>query len=978
MSSNSDSKPKRKVTRKKSRIAKKASCIRRTMSVSGVKRSALIDSPRFTQASYIKEMSGKFSKLIETIRDIDAADMRRDGVKYKHLIFTDIRDSSYGAKALAGFLVTGGFQLRMGLQKKLVKRGAAMVETKKGETTLIETEPVPGGSNGFALLQSVPLWKNPMSVVVKKRILQVFNSRPDNIHGEQVRIIVLDSKYKEGIDLFDVRYVHLLEPPIATSDLKQAVGRATRYCGQKGLRFVPNKGWPLDVFIYNVEIPGRPPFIAEDGRAIQKTDAHSLMLANSGLDLAMLHLTEELTRLAITSAVDYDLTYNINNFSVEEAVEDAVEAVVEIGLQEGGGRKRIVAIHDVADITPELLLKCSQRKNKLFPYTRGQIVDTAKSMGIKIARGAKRARACDIIKENPDLLTKLLTLPAAKPRPRKIIASAEATGSFGSRLPTSPLGSVGSPRFPLVASTAATGSFGSRLPDSPLGSVRSPRFPSPATLRSTPYSAVARMFASPERSAMTLKSIAKLPFNEFQTAVAELYGSFGWESPIVKSGCDSVSAASYGKPVSFTKTQDFVRHYLTPGSPFKGLLAWHSVGTGKTCMAVAAASTAFEAAGYNILWVTRNALMADVYKNIFGSVCSAPLIQAIEDNGLVIPAEKSKAMRLLGRGWFAPITYRMLQNALKKENALGRSLYEANPEDPLKKTFLIIDEIHKLQDGDLSAAETADFEFIRSAIWKSYDASGADSVRPLLMTATPIADTPRELFEILNTLIPTESRRLMPLESFREKFTNDAGIVNEDGKEYFKEKAKGLISYLNREFDPTTFAQPRFHNIIVPLGETRVPSVEELVNACTANLTLEKPVAVDCSGLETELAEELAALDVLPKKEQRGAKAALKQDFKARIKTCKNSARAAGRALKNGLKTIVKDASACFRKTRKAYTATRAASQLVAAEKCFGKPTKSQFVVLSDFKEGIAAKYTKEEKADPRSVDAVHIMAETK
>jgi hypothetical protein len=395
-------------------------------------------------------------------------------------------------------------------------------------------------------------------------------------------------------------------------------------------------------------------------------------------------------------------------------------------------------------------------------------------------------------------------------------------------------------------------------------------------------------------------------------------------------------------------------------------------------MAVAAASTAFEAAGYNILWVTRNALMADVYKNIFGSVCSAPLIQAIEDNGLVIPAEKSKAMRLLGRGWFAPITYRMLQNALKKENALGRSLYTANPEDPLKKTFLIIDEIHKLQDGDLSAAETADFEFIRSAIWKSYDASGSDSVRPLLMTATPIADTPRELFEILNTLIPTESRRLMPLESFREKFTDDAGIVNIAGKDYFKEKSKGLISYLNREFDPTTFAQPRFHNIMVPIGEARVPSVSELVTACTADLLLEKPAVVDCSGLEDEMARELAALNGLPKKEQRGAKAAMKADFKARIKTCKNGARAAARALKNGLKTILKDASACFRKTRKAYTVTRAASQLVAAERCFGKPTKSPFVPLSDFKKGIAAKYTKGERGSPRSTEAVHILAEPK
>jgi hypothetical protein len=211
----------------------------------------------------------------------------------------------------------------------------------------------------------------------------------------------------------------------------------------------------------------------------------------------------------------------------------------------------------------------------------------------------------------------------------------------------------------------------------------------------------------------------------------------------------------------------------------------------------------------------------------------------------------------------------------------------------------------------------------------------------------------------------------MPLEAFREKYTDTAGVVNIAGKDYFKDKAKGLISYLNREFDPTTFAQPRFHNIMVPIGEARVPTVSELVTACTADLTLAKPAAVDCSGLEEEMARELAALNGLPKKEQRGAKAALKADFKARIKTCKNSARGAARALKNGLKSIVKDASACFRKTRKAYTVARAASQLVAAERCFGKPTKSPFIALSDFKAGIAAKYTKGDS--PRSTGAVRM-----
>ena len=81
-------------------------------------------------------------------------------------------------------------------------------------------------------------------------MLASFNKRPNNINGEDIRFMILDSGFKEGIDLFDVKYVHIFEPQLTKADMTQAVGRATRYCGQKGLKFVPNEGWKLDVFTY--------------------------------------------------------------------------------------------------------------------------------------------------------------------------------------------------------------------------------------------------------------------------------------------------------------------------------------------------------------------------------------------------------------------------------------------------------------------------------------------------------------------------------------------------------------------------------------------------------------------------------------------------------------------------------------------------------------------------------------------------------
>ena len=972
-------KPKTKKV-KKARITKLATCIRRTSATARVPRKALVDAKEFSSETYIREMSGKFSALLDTIRGLDAADMQHDGHLYKHFIFTDIREGSYGAKALAGFLIGSGFDFRQGVVKKSVKRKGKMVETKTGSTVLIEKEPVEGGSNGFALLQSVPLFKNQLAVPVKKRILQVFNSRPDNIHGELLRIIVLDSKFKEGIDLFDVKYVHLLEPAIATSDLKQAVGRATRYCGQKGLQFIPNKGWPLDVFIYRMLLPGRAPFgELED----QKVDAHQLLLEKSGLDLALLNLTQDLTTLAIRTSVDYDLNYRINNFNVEAEAMDAVEAVVEVA-QGGGGRKPIVAVHDVAEITPELLTKCSYRKSKLFPYTRGQIVDAARGMGLRIGKGAKRATGCKLIQEHPELLERLLRMVAATPvalqrmfktpkRQRKTAKAAKASTKVATTKkktvkmvsPKSYATAAALKRMFATPNTYATAAAIQRMFATPKATATHSvlqRFP--PSILPTSAKAMQDLFKTPAKAAQRLEMVAKLPFDKFQSEIDHMYASFAWESPIVKSGCDTTAAVQPGRPVTFSKTQDFVRHYLTPDSPFKGLLAWHSVGTGKTCMAVAAATTQFEAAGYNVLWVTRNALMADVYKNIFGSVCSAPLIQAIEEKGLVIPTDKSKAKRLLSRSWFAPITYRMLQNALKKENELGRSLYAANPEDPLKKTFLIIDEIHKLQDGDLSAGEAADFKYIREQIWKSYETSGEDSVRPLVMTATPITDTPKELFEILNILIPKEKDRLMDFETYREKYSNEKGTIDEDGKTYFQGRAKGLISYLNREYDPTTFAQPQFHQIIVSAGEAASPNMDELITKCTADLTLELAHEMsDCDTLVAERDAELAEAG-------RGMKKAIRAEYKTRINECKKANRAAKRGNKEAMKALLKSASLCYRKTKKAYNAKRKASQMPQIERCFGKPGKGDFMVQKDFKAAVVDRYMNPQP-DAASAEAV-------
>jgi hypothetical protein len=810
---------------RKTRISKKAQCLRRAAASARIGATGMMNSVKFDPTSLTSVLSGKFTSLIAKIRELDSRDLRAHGTMYKHFVFTDLREAAYGVKALAGFMIAAGYDLRMANVPKMIRRGGRLVPTQHGETQLVEKDAVAGGSNGFAILQSLPLWKNPLSVVAKKEILRVYNARPDNINGELLRIIVLDSKYKEGIDLFDVRYVHLLEPQLATSDLKQAVGRATRYCGQRGLRFVPNRGWTLDVYVYRTEFPGRAPF--SDAPRTQKIDAHELLLAHSGLDLALLRATDEITQLAIRTAVDYDLNAKINAFAITE--------------QTGGGNNSD-AVRNVAALTPRTLTHCKKRKNKQFPYTRKIMESVARRMGLSVPAGAKRANYCDLLRQNPQYLQVLM----------------------GASLP---------------------------LP-------RAPR-PTPS---------------------LNLRTAARASFSEFQTMIHRDYGEFAWSAPVVASGCDVVAAAKYGAPVNFTPTQNFVRHYLTPASPFKGLLAWHSVGTGKTCMAVAATG-AFEAAGYKILWVTRNALMADVYKNIFGAVCSLPIAAAIAD-GATVPEDLRAAKKMLSSAWLPPISYRMFQNALEGKNELGRALAAAQPRDPLRRVFLVMDEIHKLRDGDLAPAEAADFATIQRYIHASYAASGDESVRVLLMTATPITDKPEELFDILNTLIPVPRDRLMSFDDFRARFTTPAGSIDDEGVTYFQARAKGLISYLNRSQDPTTFAQPRFHTVQVAAGATHVPDVDELVTRCLAG------TAPRVTGAD-DPCDAVAALKAVKRRDVAQSR---------RLK----EARAACAATKKAARTRRAAAGKCYTAEKKKFK-DAAKTQLGEAARCLGARGAAEF-----------------------------------
>jgi hypothetical protein len=177
-----------------------------------------------------------------------------------------------------------------------------------------------------------------------------------------------------------------------------------------------------------------------------------------------------------------------------------------------------------------------------------------------------------------------------------------------------------------------------------------------------------------------------------------------------------------------------------------------------------------------------------------------------------MPEDLTRRKKLLSKNWIEPISYKTFSNLLTPgghNEYMDRLIQRNGTTDILKKTLIIIDEAHKLYGGDLKAGERPDMAVMERLLQKSYDVSGKDSAKLLIMTATPFTNSPMELFQLINLCKETPSEHIeTDLRTFRRNYMNADSLLTDAGVKKLADKLCGYISYLNREQDPTQFAQP--------------------------------------------------------------------------------------------------------------------------------------------------------------------------
>ena len=103
-------------------------------------------------------------------------------------------------------------------------------------------------------------------------------------------------------------------------------------------------------------------------------------------------------------------------------------------------------------------------------------------------------------------------------------------------------------------------------------------------------------------------------------------------------------------------------------------------------------------------------------------------------------------------------------------------------------------------------------------IQKSYSISQKNSVRLLLMSATPITEDPLSAIKILNLLLEGDDRFTENFEDFKSSYCNDNGLITDIGTLYIINKITGLISFIDRGSDISQFAYPVINDVILNIN----------------------------------------------------------------------------------------------------------------------------------------------------------------
>lgn len=291
-----------------------------------------------------------------------------------------------------------------------------------------------------------------------------------------------------------------------------------------------------------------------------------------------------------------------------------------------------------------------------------------------------------------------------------------------------------------------------------------------------------------------------------------------------------------------TNHQIFVKNFMASNTPYKSLLLYHGLGTGKTCSAISIAEEVrryYKQTGFNkrIIIVASPNVQNNFKIQLFDdnklikinnkwSVHNSCIGNGIIE--LLFPVDhtnltKDQVISAVNR--FINTTYLFMgyiefANYIKKVHSKNISLVTdlKTPNSNLLKEFsnrlIIIDEIHNMKNTKFNDSESS----THTATYLKLLIEHVQTLKLIFLTATPMFNSHKEIIWLLNLMRLNDNRPQIKESSIFDENANF--LVNENGEETglskFIDMSRGYVSYVRGE-NPYSFPFRIYPSIHSPL-----------------------------------------------------------------------------------------------------------------------------------------------------------------
>ena len=337
------------------------------------------------------------------------------------------------------------------------------------------------------------------------------------------------------------------------------------------------------------------------------------------------------------------------------------------------------------------------------------------------------------------------------------------------------------------------------------------------------------------------------------------------------------ATAECDKPFEVAPHQAFVRNFTSPNTPYTGLLLYHGLGTGKTCTAIGVAeenrgqhssrtivvaSPSVQASFRNQLFDESKLTLIDGFWRLEGCLGSRFLKEINPANLADIPRDEivRRLKKAIGAN-YRFFGYLELANYIDKKGTTSSSLSPAQraklSELRLKQAFtnsmIIVDEVHNIRSSSDNASKAASSQLLRLV-------KAVPTLKLLLLSATPMYNSPSEIVWILNLLRANDRRE--PIVT-SDVFDGTGKVIEDTGAEELRRKSRGYVSFVEGG-DRFTFpfrVWPTQFDRRIPFPEAEVsllgtPVLPTLTFLDTYKVALKEPQSTVYEGVVSKMPPE--------------------------------------------------------------------------------------------------------------------------